>query len=155
MSNKISNETKKAVLNMFKDGESQSKIAEKCGISPRSVGRIINAEQDKDITDRFTINKSKNPTEKNYDGLLPCPFCGGNAKIRSEQLPPEHCDYDMSYFVECTVCHLMTASVKTGLREWYKDKDHKELSTTEAIDRVKRMWNNRFESSRKEAVKND
>lgn len=40
-SNKISSETKQAVLNMFKDGESQRKIAEKCGISHRSVGRII------------------------------------------------------------------------------------------------------------------
>lgn len=41
MSNKISNETKTAVLNLFKDGESQAEIAEKCGISRRSVGRII------------------------------------------------------------------------------------------------------------------
>lgn len=41
MSNKISSETKTAVLNLFKDGESQAEIAEKCGISRRSVGRII------------------------------------------------------------------------------------------------------------------
>lgn len=49
MSNKISNETQETVLKMFNDGLSQRAIAEKCGISPRSVGRIIdNANQDND-----------------------------------------------------------------------------------------------------------
>ena len=47
MSNKITNETQETVLKMFNDGLSQRAIAEKCGISPRSVGRIIdNANQD-------------------------------------------------------------------------------------------------------------
>ena len=41
MSNKISSETKTAVLNMFKDGKSQTEIAKKFGISRSSVGRII------------------------------------------------------------------------------------------------------------------
>lgn len=79
MDNKITNETKEAVLNMFKDGESQRKIAEKCGISPRSVGRIINnSNHDNeeihvklaDIktlgTSAKTTSKIANPNAKGY-----------------------------------------------------------------------------------------
>lgn len=79
MDNKITNETKEAVLNMFKDGVSQRKIAEKCGISPRSVGRIIdNAKQNNeeicvklaDIktlgTTTKTAPKIANPNAKGY-----------------------------------------------------------------------------------------
>jgi len=64
-SNKISSETKTAVLNMFKDGESQRKIAEKCGISHRSVGRIIDNDK-KDNRDesakplKLAVIKEKN-----------------------------------------------------------------------------------------------
>lgn len=155
-SNKISSETKQAVLNMFKDGESQRKIAEKCGISHRSVGRIIDAaKQDSNDKPIKTAKTAEKPMEKNFDGLLPCPFCGGDARIKSDKLPTEHCDYEMSYYAECSNCHLMTTSVLTGLREWYKDKDHKEMSTAEAVDRVTKMWNNRFERDKKGAVNND
>lgn len=41
MSNEISNETKNTVLNMYEDGKSKAEIADKCGISLRSVGSII------------------------------------------------------------------------------------------------------------------
>lgn len=47
MSNKISEETKKAVLDMHKQGFSQRKIAEMYGISPRSVRRITSANSKK------------------------------------------------------------------------------------------------------------
>lgn len=155
-SNKISSETKTAVLNMFKDGESRRKIAEKCGISHRSVGRIIdNAKQDNMDKQTKVVTTAESGMKKNFDGLLPCPFCGGDARIKSEQLPANHCDYEMAYHVECSKCHLMTTSVLTGLREWYKDKDHKEISTAEAVERVTRIWNNRFESNKKGAVNND
>lgn len=158
MSNKISSETKTAVLNLFKDGESQAEIAEKCGISRRSVGRIIDngkkGNEDKSIKTTTTKTAEK-PMEKNFDGLLPCPFCGGDARIKSDKLPTEHCDYEMSYYVECSKCHLMTTSVFTGLREWYKDKNHKEISTAEAVERVTRIWNNRFDSNKKGAFSND
>lgn len=44
---KITNEIKNTVIEMFNNGVSQRGIAEKCGISPRSVGRIIdNANKD-------------------------------------------------------------------------------------------------------------
>lgn len=46
MSNKICDGTKKSVLEMFKNGVSKAEIAEKCGISTRSVGRIIDADRD-------------------------------------------------------------------------------------------------------------
>lgn len=42
MSNKISEETQKAVVNMFTQGASKAEIARKHNISSRSVGRIIN-----------------------------------------------------------------------------------------------------------------
>ena len=91
MSNKISSETKTAVLNMFKDGESQTEIAEKCGISRRSVGRIIdNDKQDNKDKQTKAVTTAESDMEKNFDGLLPCPFCGGDARIKSEQLPANH-----------------------------------------------------------------
>lgn len=156
MSNKISSAIKTTVLNMFKDGESQTEIAEKCGISRRSVGRIIdNDKQDNKDKQTKAVTTAESEMKKNFDGLLPCPFCGGDARIKSEQLPANHCDYEMAYHVECSKCHLMTTSVLTGLREWYKDKDHKEISTAEAVERVTRIWNNRFESNKKGAVNND
>lgn len=80
MDNKITNETKKAVLNMFKDGASKRGIAEKCGISPRSVGRIINDDsnnKDTQITsivtdmDKILSNTSDclNKCERYVDGV--------------------------------------------------------------------------------------
>lgn len=47
MSNKISEETKKAVLDMHKRGFSQRKIAKMYGIAHSSVGRIINTGRKK------------------------------------------------------------------------------------------------------------
>ncbi len=41
MSNKITDETKNAVRDMFKQGKTKTAIAKKCGISVRSVGRIV------------------------------------------------------------------------------------------------------------------
>lgn len=147
MSNKITEKTRQTVSEMFKNGTSKAEIARKCGISPRSVGRIIdNDQQDRD--DTTTAVTAVDPMKKNYDGLLPCPLCGGEARIKAENLPPEHCDYAMSYYAECTKCHLMTMTVKTGLREWYEDKEHKEVSTVEAINKIINIWNRRYDDGK-------
>lgn len=44
MKKTISTQIKKDVLNMYNSGISQTEIAVVCGISRRSVGRIINAD---------------------------------------------------------------------------------------------------------------
>lgn len=147
MNNKITEKTRQTVSEMFKNGISKAEIARRCGISPRSVGRIIdNDQQDRD--DTTTAVTALDPMKKNYDGLLPCPLCGGEARIKAENLPPEHCDYAMKYYAECSVCHLMTVSFKTGLREWYHDKEHKEISTVEVINGIINIWNKRYDDGK-------
>lgn len=64
MGNKITNETKEVVLNMLNDGKSKVKIAEKCGISPFSVERIIYNAQFIDVvfeSDNKGVRISKPP----------------------------------------------------------------------------------------------
>ncbi len=166
MTNRISNEVKASVLEMFKNGAKKSEIAARCGISPRSVGRIIDSDKQNNSsnscvknTDDFKEFAEKvlervEPTEgKNFDGLLPCPFCGGNAYINSERFSADHSSHETAYYVECSKCHLMTDTVKIGLQERYKDKNHRKLSTVEAINRITKIWNSRFKGNRKEALK--
>lgn len=148
MSNKITEKTRQTVSEMFKNGISKAEIARECGISPRSVGRILDSEQDKGDTYTAGSETAVDPMKKNYDGLLPCPLCGGEARIEAENLPPEHSDYAMSYYAKCTKCRLMTLTVKTGLREWYEDKEHKEISTVEAINKIINMWNRRYDDGK-------
>ncbi len=45
MTTRISNEVKASVLEMFKNGAKKSEVAARYGISPRSVGRIIDADK--------------------------------------------------------------------------------------------------------------
>ncbi len=149
---------------MFKNGAKKSEIAARCGISPRSVGRIIDSDKQSSgnscvkNTDDFkefaenVLGWVEPTTGKNFDGLLPCPFCGGNAYINSEHFSADHSSYETAYYVECSKCHLMTGTVKIGLQERYKDKDHRELSTVEAVNQVIKIWNRRFKNNRKEAL---
>lgn len=51
MSNKITEKTRQTVSEMFKNGTSKAEIARKCGISPRSVGRIIESSNQNIMSD--------------------------------------------------------------------------------------------------------
>ena len=75
-------------------------------------------------------------TEKARGILLPCPFCGGEGKIRATTCPSD----EMGYYVKCVKCGLMTVTVKIG-KQLYSDK---EFSTVEAVGRVTELWNNRY-----------
>lgn len=58
MVNRISNEVKASVLEMFKNGAKKSEIAVKYGISPRSVGRIIDSDK-QGVVKGVTPNRTK------------------------------------------------------------------------------------------------
>ncbi len=66
MTSKISNEVKASVVEMFKNGAKKSEIAARCGISPRSVGRIViaNSVMDKN-------NSAPSPAETKSTKEIP------------------------------------------------------------------------------------
>ena len=64
------------------------------------------------------------------DKLKPCPFCGGEAKIRMGYfLPGGHQFADVYCFVECLSCHAKT--------KWFEAKDEG------LVDKAVDAWNKR------------
>lgn len=44
--------------------------------------------------------------DETTDDLLPCPFCGGQARV--ESIGPSGGDYEATYYVQCSACQVTT-----------------------------------------------
>lgn len=142
--NKISSEVKEKVIVMYQSGATKSAISKRYNISPRSVGRIIDGN-------KIKPNLSKEvdmSIQKNFEGLLPCPYCGGEARIRSIHFPENHTDCNMKYYVECTKCGIRVNEVQTGFHNWWRGKVNCNVSSIDAINYITEIWNTRFKSKK-------
>lgn len=147
--NKISSEIKEKVIVMYQRGVTKSDISKKYGISPRSVGRIIGGDKIKPNLPKETdMSNVDTSNKKNFEGLLPCPYCGGEAKIRSIHFPENHTDCNMKYYVECTKCGIRVSEVQTGFHNWWRGKVNCNVSSIDAINYITEMWNTRFKSKK-------
>lgn len=65
------------------------------------------------------------------ENLLPCPFCGGEARLRSiaDKLP------FANYFVECKRCSARAKTIRTDI------STHDNISN--AIEMAEKAWNTR------------
>ena len=144
--NKISSEVKEKVIVMYQSGATKSAISQKYGISTRSVGRIVN--NDKIKTNLPKENDTSN--QKNFEGLLPCPYCGGEAKIKSYPFPDNHMDCRMKYFIECTKCGIRVNEVQTGFHNWWNGEENCNVSSIDAINYITEIWNTRFKSKKED-----
>lgn len=147
--NKISSEVREKVIVMYQSGATKSAIAKKYDISSRSVGRIIDGNKIKtNLHKEVDTSNVDMSNQKNFEGLLPCPYCGGEAKIRSIHFPENHTDCNMKYYVECTKCGIRVSEVQTGFHDWWRGKENCNVSSIDAINYITEVWNTRFKSKR-------
>lgn len=73
--------------------------------------------------------------ERSYDGMKPCPFCGGTAVIKIGELIGNR-----STYVTCTRCHCITNRFAIGFLLASK----REVSEEEAIQKAIDKWNQRI-----------
>lgn len=73
--------------------------------------------------------------ERSYDGLEPCPFCGGAAVIKIGELIGNR-----STYVTCTRCHCITNRFPIGFVLY----PPREISEEEAIQKAINKWNQRI-----------
>jgi len=80
------------------------------------------------------------PTEVANAELLPCPFCGGEAKIR---ILPEALMIGQCYRAQCRVCGVASTFVSPGKYLKFCGRENVTFTDEEAASEAARIWNTR------------